>query len=206
MRTKVVVGILLLAVGLLGVIALVSKALHPQSTSPSGDRANISPIAVPVSMPGAASSNLVKDRVVNFQPLVNPQAMVSAAPVVDTNAAAVHAEYVHQRIEELNALAMNDDVKSRDTILSELKNNPDKAIRAAALEAAIQFGDRSVVPQMQQIADETQDPEEKAKIVAAINYINLPSYTEYLAAHPDTAPPDAPQQPPTDTQPPNTSP
>jgi hypothetical protein len=203
MRPKVVVAILLLAVGLLGVIALASKALRPQSMTPSGDRANIAPITSPVSAisrPEAVSSNLVKDRVINFQPLVNPQAVVSAPPVADTNTAIDHAEYVRQRTQELDALAMNDDVESRDAILSELKNNPDKAIRAAALEAAIQFGDRSVVPQMQQIADQTQDPEEKQSILDAIDYINLPSLTEYLAAHPDV-----PKQPPTDIQTTNSS-
>jgi hypothetical protein len=83
---------------------------------------------------------------------------------------------------------MNNDVQSRDTILSELKNNPDKKIRAAALEAAIQFDDRSVVPPMQEIAAQTQDPEEKASILEAIDYINLPSLAEYMAAHPNSTP------------------
>jgi hypothetical protein len=59
--------------------------------------------------------------------------------------------------------------------------NPDKAIRKGALEAAIQFGDRSVVPTLQDIAAQTDDPAEKAEILAAIDYINLPSLTEYLS-------------------------
>jgi hypothetical protein len=173
MRPKVVVAILLLAAGLLGVIVLMSNALHPQSTSSSADSGKVSPAA-------AASNQLVET------PASNPPPVVAAAPAADTNAAAAHAQYVSRRIKELNALAMNDDVQSRDTILSELKNNPDKKIRAAALEAAIQFDDRSVVPPMQEIAAQTQDPDEKAAILEAIDYINLPSLTEYMAAHPST--------------------
>jgi len=173
MRPKVVVAILLLAAGLLGVIVLMSNALHPQSTSSSADSGKVSPAA-------AASNQLVET------PASNPPPVVAAAPAADTNAAAAHAQYVSRRIKELNALAMNDDVQSRDTILSELKNNPDKKIRAAALEAAIQFDDRSVVPPMQEIAAQTQGPDEKAAILEAIDYINLPSLTEYMAAHPST--------------------
>ena len=81
-------------------------------------------------------------------------------------------------------MSWNDDTESRDAILSELKTNSDKTIRAAALEAAIQFGDRSVVPPLQAIAAQTDDPEEKQNILDAIDYINLPSLTEYLAANP----------------------
>ena len=94
---------------------------------------------------------------------------------------------------------MNNDDASRDAIWAELKN-PDKAIRKAALEAAIQFGDRSVVPRLKEIAGQTEDPAEKAAIQQAIDYINLPSLTERLAeqkaaraAGGETAPPQDPQ-------------
>jgi len=194
MRPKVVVAILLLAAGLLGVIVLMSNALHPQSTASSADSGKVSPAA-------AASNQPVE------APASNPPPVVAAAPAADTNAAAAHAQYVSRRIKELNALAMNDDVQSRDTILSELKNNPDKKIRAAALEAAIQFDDRSVVPPMQEIAAQTQDPEEKAAILEAIDYINLPSLTEYMAAHPNSTPGSAARSPShTRTQSPTQSP
>jgi hypothetical protein len=177
MRPKVVVSILLLAVGLLGVISLVSKALHPKSMGSPAEQGNTSAVVSnsPVNTHIAVSVNT---------PVTNVQPIIPAAPVADPNAAAEHARYVHQRIKELNALAMNNDTESRDIILSEVKNNPDKQIRAAALEAAIQFDDRSVVPPLQQIADQTQDPEEKQSILDAIDYINLPSLTEYLAANP----------------------
>lgn len=173
MRPKVVVIILLLGMGSLAVIFLASKSLHPQSITSAGSENISSPAVInqPVEVPAS-----------NLPPVV------SIASVAVTNDAAAHAKYVSQRIKELNALAMNNDTQSRDAILSELKNNPDKTIRAAALEAAIQFGDRSVVPPMQEIAAQTQDPDEKAAILDAIDYINLPSLTEYMAAHPNSTP------------------
>jgi hypothetical protein len=171
MRPKVVIGILLLGTGLLVIILLASKAVHPQSTSSLTDSGIIS-VAL------TNSVNVVK------VPAVSPPPVFSTAPVADTNAAAAHEKYVRQRIKELNALAMNNDVASRDAILSEVKTNSDRRIRAAALEAAIQFDDRSVVPPLQAIAAQTDDPEEKQNILDAIDYINLPSLTEYMAANP----------------------
>jgi len=195
MRPKVAVSILLLAVGLLGVMLWGSKRLHSQLAVPAGGRTNVSPVVSPLAAPKVSAGNLAEIPFTSISPAV------SAPPTADTNTAVAHAEYVRQRIEELDALAMNDDVQSRDTILSELKNNPDKVIRAAALEAAIQFGDRSVVPQMQEIAAQTDDPDEKKNILDAIDYINEPSLTEYTAAHPDSAPPIVPGPPPADTPP-----
>ena len=182
MRPKVVVVILLLAVGLLGVIALASKALRPHPTT-CPDSGMVSPTASALINPVEA-------------PASHPPPVVAVVPVAGTNDAAAHAQYVRQRIAELQALSWNDDLESRDAILSELKNNPEKAIRAAALEAAIQFDDRSVVPPLQEIAAQTRDPEEKQKILDAIDYINLPSLSEYLAANPNSTPGSAPGKSP----------
>lgn len=117
-------------------------------------------------------------------PVAEKPATVSVAPSPDTNALAAaelaHAKYVHETIERLVTLEMNDDPASLAAILAEMKN-PDKAIRAAALKATIQFNDRSAVPALQKIADETTDPYEKVDILKAIDYIKLPSFTEYMA-------------------------
>jgi len=124
-----------------------------------------------------------------------------AAP--DTNAFAAaelaHAKYVHETIERLVSLQMNDDPASLAAILAEMKNS-DKAIRDAALKATIQFNDRSAIPALQKIADETTDPYEKVDILKAIDYLKLPSFTEYMAyrrslkaaGQPTNAPADAP--------------
>jgi HEAT repeat protein len=89
---------------------------------------------------------------------------------------------VCRRTAELNELAMQDNPEAHQQIADELKN-PDKEIRKAALEALKQANDRSVVPQMQQMADQTDDPGEKQAILDAIDFINLPSLTEYFNQH-----------------------
>jgi hypothetical protein len=171
MRPKVVIGIAALAAVFLVVVIFASKTFHPQ--------AQLISVAKNESA-SAAISNVSATSV----PAPEPMPVFVPAAATVTNDPAAHAKYVHKRIEELNDLAMNNDTDSRDAILSELETNSDKQIRSAALEAAIQFDDRSVVPRLQQIAAETQDPQEKSDIEAAIDYINLPSLTEYVAAHP----------------------
>lgn len=174
MRPKVVIAILLLATGLLTVIILASKALRPQSTSSLEENKAVS---VAPTHP---------DKRVNIPIVVSPPGFSAPPVAVVTNDPAAHEKYVRQEIKNLDDLAMNNDTNSRDQILSELETNSDKEVRAAALQAAIQFDDRSVVPRLQQIADETQDPQEKSDIEDAIDYINLPSLTEYLASQPPT--------------------
>jgi hypothetical protein len=94
-----------------------------------------------------------------------------------------HNEYVRQRINELGQLAMNQDETSRATILSEL-TNADQEICHAALEALIQTKDQSAIPQLEAIAGLTEDPQEKAAMLEAVQFIKLPSLTDYLAEHP----------------------
>ena len=173
MRPKVVVVVVVLAVGLLGIILLASRAFRPEPASVPSGGANVSkPESVADKRPEPAAPG-------------NPPVSASTN-IAGTNQPAVsdaaHEKYIRQRTAELDALAMKSDAASRDAILAELQN-PDRAIRKAALEAAIQFGDRAVtVPRLQEIAAQTEDPAEKAEILEAIDYINLPSLTEYLAA------------------------
>ena len=89
-------------------------------------------------------------------------------------------ERVSERSAELMALAMNNDPNARDMLLSELQN-PDKDIRSAAIDALIQLGDRSAVPRMRQLADRMQDPDEKADMLAAADFLDLPALTDFLA-------------------------
>ena len=91
----------------------------------------------------------------------------------------IHGQAVRRRIAELNDLAMNNDTNSLNTILAEL-NNSDKEIRKGALEAVIQFADRAAIPRLQGIADRTENATEKSALLEAIEYLKLPSLTEYL--------------------------
>jgi hypothetical protein len=174
MRPKIVIAILLVGTALLVVIILASKAFRPQP---------IASLAANGTVPALPTNSAPAVKV----PAITPAPVFFAAPVTVTNDPAEHEKYMRQRIKELNGLAMNGDVESRDAILSEVKTNSDRRIRAAALEAAIQFDDRSVVPALQDIAAQTADPEEKASILEAIDYINLPSLTEYMAANPSSS-------------------
>ena len=117
----------------------------------------------------------------NTPAVTNIPAIIAVAPdIQDTN----HAEYVQQRVAELTSLAMNDDSNSFNTIWSEL-SNPDKEIRAGALEAVIQFGDHSVSPRLRELAAQTQDPAEQAAILEAADYLDLPPITDLPRRQPE---------------------
>lgn len=88
-----------------------------------------------------------------------------------------HQAYVEKRTAELMDMAMTDDRANLDTILSELGNR-DPEIRKAALEATIQFGSRDAIPKLADAASQTDDPNEKAALADAIEFLKLPSLTE----------------------------
>ena len=77
------------------------------------------------------------------------------------------------------AKAMLDDSASHEEIVREL-TNPDAAIRRAALAAVQQTQDRSLIPEIQQIADATDDPDYKQALQGAIDFLKLPTFTEVM--------------------------
>jgi hypothetical protein len=82
--------------------------------------------------------------------------------------------------EQLIQLSMNNDSASLQTILGQLRN-PDRDMRKAALEATIQFGSRDALPSLADAAQQTADASEKAEILAAAEFLKLPSLSEVLA-------------------------
>jgi hypothetical protein len=121
-------------------------------------------------------------------PAPPPMPVAASAPVVtnvDTNAIALakeqHAEFVKKRGDELMAMAMLDDTASHQPIIEDLTNS-DRAIRKVALEAVQQTQDRALIPQMQQIADTTDDEDYKQALDDAIAYMKLPTLTEVMKA------------------------
>jgi len=151
---------------MLGVFALVSKLTKRSAAPTAAAEVANSSSAIPASQVKTASSSASE-----------PVASIAPVPLPpQTN----HAHYVQQRIEELNALAMNNDSASLETILSELRN-PDRKIRQGALEATKQFEDRAAIPRLKEIAAETDDEDEKAELLEAADWLNLPSLTEYVA-------------------------
>ena len=174
MRPKVVFTTLTIAVGLLVLTGLASKFLTRRPAA----MATAPPAESTTSQPQITKPAAVTSPAGNSAPAATTEALDKLTALQNQR----HDEYVRQRINELNDLAMNEDAASHAVILSEL-TNADQAIRHAALEALIQTKDQSVIPRLQQIAEFTEDPEEKAALLEAIKFINLPSLTDYLAEH-----------------------
>ena len=174
MRPKIIIGVLLLAFGLLGGIALVSSVLRSEPSGP--------PARIAVSPPPTSPAN--EPRIVRH---AVPK-MTADAPPRDMNMADLaqlarnpaDAAYIQRRIDELNDLAMEDDPVAHGAILAEL-TNPEKEIRQAALECLIQAHDQMAVPRLRELLGITADPAEQTALRAAIKSINLPSLTDYVA-------------------------
>jgi hypothetical protein len=121
---------------------------------------------------------------------VDTMVATNAAPLMQTNSVvqtnAVSAQelarrkQVHDTMLHLYQIQMNSDAASLAAIMAET-TNAEPQIRKAAVNAAVQFGDRSVIPQLQKLADATSDPFEKVDILKAIDYMKLPSLAEYSA-------------------------
>ena len=173
MRPKVVLGIFLVAACVVAFVVLLPKKAHaPAATPPPASapapEADLKPIPVPA------------------PPQVAVTLTATAPPVVtttDTNAAALkkeqHAEYIKNRADQLMAMAMLKDTASHQPIIEDLTNS-DRAIRKVALEAVQQTQDRALIPQMQQIADTTDDEDYKQALDDAIAYMKLPTLTEVM--------------------------
>jgi hypothetical protein len=183
MRPKVVAVILLLAVCVLGMALLIPRAFHYMQAAETPENMPFAPTQVGAS-PQKEISAPAPSTVSKIPVITNILAAVVVAPNnQDTN----HAEYVQERVAELTSLAMNDDANSFNIIWSEL-SNPDKEIRAGALEAVIQFGDHSVGPRLRDLAAQTQDPAEQAAILEAADYLDLPPITDLPRKQPENKP------------------
>ena len=185
-------GVLSLAFGLLGVIALVSRGLRPQPASLLEGSGNVPQTASRSSKP-RVMAHAVPSRLnlVPAAPLVGADDSTATAPAPETLG---YEAYVQQRIAQLNALATHDDPLAHGAILSDV-TNPDKEIRHAALEAMIQAQDQSAIPRLREIAATTGDADEKAAILDAVKFMSLPSLTDSLAVQ-DQNPAVSSDQPP----------
>ena len=70
---------------------------------------------------------------------------------------------------------------SVDGILADLEN-PGWEIHQAALQRARELDDRSIIPRLREIAARIEDAHEKADILDTIDFLNLPSIDENMAA------------------------
>jgi hypothetical protein len=97
---------------------------------------------------------------------------VAAQPVTpEKREAAIESEK-----DRLAALEMNDDAGSLSNILADL-NSPEKEIRMAAIEAAVQFRSTNAIPVLQNAAANDQDVEEKIALLKAVDFLASPEVT-----------------------------
>lgn len=106
-------------------------------------------------------------------------ASTAPAAAAKTNSAEDEAA-LRSRVATLARLGLMDDPASLQVILGELTNST-RAIRQAALDAAVQFGSREAIPKLKEAADATADPREKVAFLDAADYLELPSWTEIRA-------------------------
>jgi hypothetical protein len=156
MRPKVVIACLVIAVV---VMAVIFKAAPPSTPPPAPEKSEAK------AAPKTETKAVVVKPIATVPPSTNRQD---------------HAAYVEQRVEELEKLAMRNDKDAMLAILQEL-NNPDKQIRTAALEALKQYRSRDAIPGLQEQLARTDDPAEKAEIQETIDWLKLPTFTEYRA-------------------------
>ena len=71
---------------------------------------------------------------------------------------------------------MNNDPQSLSNILADL-DSPEKEIRMAAIDAAVQFDDTNAVPILRAKATNDDDLDEKVALVKAADFLALPDVT-----------------------------
>jgi hypothetical protein len=171
MRAKVITPVLALAMLILLVVWVVRPGLDP---SPQEARSRAVTGVLAAGIPETPIHRSVSTR---------PTVLVASAPnstQPSEDADSLETQRLAasmKRAAELRYLAITGDTSSLDTILTELPN-PDPEIRRAALAAVVEFGDRSAMPALEEALDVNSDPQEKAGIQKAIEYLQLPSFDE----------------------------
>lgn len=165
MRPKFIVVLLLFCLAVGGVIHFSTSHKSPAAVIPVA-AAPLVPSDAPTHPTASRSTALVATEAGLQPPRIDPDAMTPA-----------RAAFIQARMAELAKLGLRSDPESFATIRAEL-TNPEKLIRAEALEAAIQFGNRDIIPYLRELAAIAQEPLEKDELLEAADYLALPSLTE----------------------------
>ena len=164
MKRKFVILILLLALATLILASLTSGWFRAEKTPASSvQKTETASVSSPEKPVAAAVSDRAILSSTNVQSVGSP------------------TEIHPQTVEELQALAMQDDADALKSILAALTNS-DPQIREAARDAAVQFGDRAAAPALRAAADQIEDPKEKIALREAADFLELPP----LEIHPAT--------------------
>ena len=124
----------------------------------------------------AGPTELSSDRLLATAPAKEKAAEES----VRENGDEQHEDRVAARIAALRDLSTKTDRASLETLLSEVKNQ-DEEIREAALDAITQSGNRAAIPGLREAAAQAGNRREKQAILDAIEFMSLPTLTEFLS-------------------------
>jgi HEAT repeats len=175
MRAKVVIIILTLGLFVFGTLFAIRQAADRPTKNSGPQPTTISGTTQPDDSLASAKAQPVGERAI-----APTGSVTSSEPAATASTEDAHQAYVEKRTGELMDIAMTDDRTNLDTILSELSNR-DPEIRKAALDATIQFGSRDAIPNLTDAISQTDDPNEKAALADAIEFLKLPSLTEIHA-------------------------
>jgi len=158
MRPKIVLGLMLFALVVIGAVVLLKRPVEKAAPVP----AVIDSASVPATSVTA-----------NEVPPPAPVAALPPAPVLtpEERQAANQAE-----IDRLMEWSRNSDAQSLSNILLDLTNS-EKDVREAAIEATKQFGSTNAIPVLKAAAINSTDTSEQIELLQAANFLSLPSLT-----------------------------
>jgi hypothetical protein len=166
MRPKLVVVTLLLGVVGLCLIGLLSGKFN--RTEPEK----------PLPNPAIVESTNAQPAMV--EPVATNPVTPTPQPAVTNVIATIPAEdYEAQKQRDLDAISDvlvsgNDDANALNVLASRFEN-VDPEVRKAAVEAALQLSNTNIIPQLNTALEHLKDPHDKAAILDAIAYLQLPS-------------------------------
>jgi hypothetical protein len=164
MRPKFVLTVCLAALLVAGAAIYFKPQRNPLAGPATGTETTALPATSVANPPRAA-----------LPPMTFPAPPVSVAPLTpEQRQLAIEAET--DRLEELS---MSDNPADLTPILADLAS-PEKEIRDAAIEATKQFGSPDAIPALQAAAANTSDPEEKADLLEAADFLALPDVSDLV--------------------------
>lgn len=161
MRPKIVILTLVVAFGLLGLIAVLKGV-----GGKNGDQAKESALNAPAT-PATLS------------PATDAPVAAVGSGAINSGAVSpeIRAAIIQKELEEIQALRDEVDGTNNAIVISALLDKMkalEPEVRKAALDALVQMNDTNAVPGLQTVADNTKEPHEKVSIMNAIEYLKLP--------------------------------
>ncbi len=169
MRLRILIPVVLAALAVVAG-AVLFEAKGPRSDDVLVHQSVASNTPAPEASPALPRSAAVAPRPAGSTVVLTPKPAPSEDEVEARNAV------IEERISELNELAASDDPNDLQQILGEL-DNAEPRIRAAAVEAAVQFKSPDAIPALQSAFERATDLDEKLNIRHAIEFLTPPVAT-----------------------------